>query len=120
MTHKQKYKRYVNLRHKGITESERAENLRYLEQVLATESTKVGANFLYDLDWLENGDGMNLKVKGKYQDTQSRECLLDAYARSYSLTPCQRSMVLKESMTKKLLTGAMLVASKGLLKNIYI
>lgn len=80
-----KYKRYVNLRHKGITESEKAENMRYLENILATNSIKVGANFLYDLDWLENGEGMNLKVNGKYQDVQSRECLLDAYAGSYSL-----------------------------------
>lgn len=80
-----KEKRYINLRHKGITESEKAENLRYLEQILGTTSTKIGANFLYDLDWLQNGKGMGLKVNGQYQDIQSRECLLDAYARSYSL-----------------------------------
>lgn len=80
-----KEKRYVNLKHKGISESEKATNLRYLEQILGTTSTKVGANFLYDLDWLQNGQGMNLKVNGQYQDIQSRECLLDAYARSYSL-----------------------------------
>lgn len=78
-------KKYVNLRHKGITQDQRANGMRYLERVLHTESTKVGANFLYDLDWLQNGEGMNLTINGKYQDIQSRECLLDAYARSYSL-----------------------------------
>lgn len=80
-----KLKRYVNLRHKGITQEERAEGLRYLESVLDTNSIKIGHNFLYDLDWLQNGDGLNLRIGGQYQDTQSRECLLDAYARSYSL-----------------------------------
>lgn len=78
-------KRYVNLRHKGITQEQRAANMRYLEQVLSTDYIKVGANFLYDLDWLQNGKDTGFKINGRYQDTQSRECLLDAYARSYSL-----------------------------------
>lgn len=78
-------KQYVNLRHKGITEEQRNKNIGYLRDTLGSDYTKVGANFLYDLDWLQNSSDTGLKVNGKYQDVQSRECLLDAYARSYSL-----------------------------------
>lgn len=78
-------KEYVNLRHKGITEEQRNKNMGYLRDILGSDYTKVGANFLYDLDWLQNGEDTGFKVNGKYQDVQSRECLLDAYARSYSL-----------------------------------
>lgn len=78
-------KKYINLQHKGITEYERNLNIGLLRELLGTDSTKVGANFLYDLDWLQNGKTTGIMVNGKYQDIQSRECLLDAYARSYSL-----------------------------------
>lgn len=78
-------KEYINLQHKGITEEQRNKNIAYLCRVLGEDTLKVGANFLYDLDWLENGKTTGIKVNGRYQDIQSRECLLDAYARSYSL-----------------------------------
>jgi len=76
-------KEYFNLQHKGISMEERAISMRRLTLLLDTPCTKVGANFIYDLDWLVNSLG--LTVSGPVQDVQSRECLIDAYANSYSL-----------------------------------
>ena len=47
---------------------------------------KVLHNGVYDLDWLENGYGIN--VYGRCEDTMTRETLLDSYAFSYSLDAC--------------------------------
>jgi DNA polymerase-1 len=74
---------YINLGHKGLEQSDRAKNIRQLTALLESPCTKVGANFIYDLDWLVNSEG--LTVNGQVQDVQSRECLIDAYANSYSL-----------------------------------
>ena len=54
-----------------------------LRELLSTSVTKVGANFIYDVDWIQNWLGV--KVNGRLEDVQSRECLLNAYARTYSL-----------------------------------
>jgi len=72
-------KEYFNVGHKDAPLT----SLSYINSVLSRPCTKVGANFIYDLDWMVNGN--NLTVVGPYQDVQSRECLIDAYANSYSL-----------------------------------
>lgn len=46
------------------------------------EQTKVGANILYDLEWLR---GAGVTVKGKIDDIQTIEALLDEERVSYSL-----------------------------------
>ena len=48
--------------------------------------TKVFHNGVYDLDWLINGYG--LEVRGRIEDTMTRETLLDSYAFSYALDAC--------------------------------
>ena len=48
--------------------------------------TKVFHNGVYDLDWIMNGE--QLEVQGRCEDTMTRETLLDAYAYSYSLDSC--------------------------------
>ena len=75
-----------------------ATDVEQLRQVLATDNeqlrqvlanpdvVKVFHNGVYDLDWLINGYG--LEVKGTCEDTMTRETLLDAYAFSYSLDAC--------------------------------
>ena len=110
-------KEYVNLRHKGITEEQRNKNMSYLRDILGSDYTKVGANFLYDLDWLQNGADTGFKVNGKYQDVQSRECLLDAYARSYSLDTLSLKYGHVVNTIRRLLIGAKKGALRVLLRN---
>ena len=49
--------------------------------------TKVFHNGVYDLDWIMNGPDQ-LEVRGRCEDTMTREALLDSYAFSYSLDAC--------------------------------
>lgn len=59
-----------------------------VKTILADETiTKVFHNGVYDLDWIMNGPD-HLEVKGRCEDTMTRETLLDAYAFSYSLDAC--------------------------------
>jgi DNA polymerase-1 len=48
--------------------------------------TKIFHNGVYDLTWLQNG--YDLEVKGRIEDTMTREYLLDAYASQYNLDAC--------------------------------
>lgn len=48
--------------------------------------TKVFHNGVYDIDWLVNN--LHYNIRGKCEDTMTRETLLDAYAPSYSLDNC--------------------------------
>lgn len=54
----------------------------YLRDLLRTEAVKVGANLIYDLEWLEVS---GLHTRGEFIDIQLAEPLLDEWARSYSL-----------------------------------
>lgn len=74
---------YYNLGHKGINFEEKTKNLNYIREILSLPIPKLGANFLYDLDWLING--YDLKVSGKWNDVQIAEPLIDENRRSYSL-----------------------------------
>lgn len=73
-------KKYINLGHKNAPRGD----IELLKSALSSDCTKVGANFIYDLDWMVNGPDA-LTVNGPLQDIQTRECLIDAYANSYSL-----------------------------------
>lgn len=58
-----------------------------VKQILGDEGiVKVLHNGVYDLDWIENGHG--IEVRGRCEDTMTRETLLDSYAYSYSLDAC--------------------------------
>ena len=48
---------------------------------------KVFHNGVYDLDWIMNGPD-HIEVRGRCEDTMTRETLLDSYAFSYSLDSC--------------------------------
>jgi DNA polymerase I-like protein with 3'-5' exonuclease and polymerase domains len=74
---------YYNIGHVDCTPAERETNIKYLRDVLSNPVPKLGANLLYDLDWLENFEG--LKVNGTLHDVQVAEPLIDEYAKSYSL-----------------------------------
>jgi len=76
---------YYNLGHRGITEEEREGNIAYLRDVLALPIPKVGANYLYDMDWTENWRGCGIKIHGPFNDVQVAEPLLDEYSHKYNL-----------------------------------
>ena len=58
-----------------------------VKQILGDEGiVKALHNGVYDLDWIENGHG--IEVRGRCEDTMTRETLLDSYAYSYSLDAC--------------------------------
>lgn len=77
------FRNYFNLRHPGCSAETRTRNRAELATLLESSVPKLGHNFLYDLDMLINLEG--LKVNGRYEDTQIRESLLDAYANHYDL-----------------------------------
>lgn len=77
------FKEYYNLGHPGITMEEKVANERYIEEVLLLDIPKLGTNFLYDIDWLQNWAGW--KVNGKWNDIIIAESLIDEYRSSYSL-----------------------------------
>lgn len=79
------YAEYVNIGHRGIAAEERAANIAFVSDVAALNVPKVGANFMYDIDWMENWDGMGIKIRGDLHDVQVAEPLLDEYAASFSL-----------------------------------
>jgi len=90
------FSEYYNLGHADCTQQERAKNIAYLKAVLASDTPKLGANILYDVDWLENWQGIsgeksftkrgvNIKVGGLLYDVQTAEALLDENQLSYSL-----------------------------------
>lgn len=67
---------YYPLTHKNETDN-------YIRAQLLHSNRKVFANGLYDLDWLKNF--MGWRIRGKYEDVQIAEPLLNEYKRTYSL-----------------------------------
>lgn len=77
------FRKYYDFGHKGCDAGTRARNKEEVQSILENRVPKLGHNFLYDLDMLINLEGMT--VNGRWEDTQIRESLLDAYAMHYDL-----------------------------------
>lgn len=77
------FSEYYNVGHPGITQEEKENNYKYIADVLKLPNMKVGANILYDLDWIMNWKGF--EVNGEYNDIQVAEPLLDENKRKYRL-----------------------------------
>jgi len=77
------FRKYYDFGHKGCTPGIKAKNKDELQSILLNNVPKLGHNFIYDLDMLINLEGMT--VNGRWEDTQIRESLLDAYAMHYDL-----------------------------------
>lgn len=77
------FSEYYNVGHRRTDKEEKQKNVNYLKEVLGNNIDKVGANILYDLDWLQNSKGIT--VNGKIHDVQYAEPLLDEYALRYNL-----------------------------------
>ena len=59
------------------------ENLMIINYILSSTVDKVGANILYDIDWLTNSEGF--KINGRWNDVQIAEPLIDEYSFTYKL-----------------------------------
>jgi DNA polymerase-1 len=77
------FSQYFNIGHKRVDKEVKQKNLRYLKEQLSHNQKKLGANILYDLDWLENGYGV--KVNGEIHDILYAEPLINEHQRNYNL-----------------------------------
>jgi len=66
---------YFPIAHEGGGNLDKDSVVRYLKDILSTNCPKVGANILYDLEWLR-GD-LGIRVSGPFYDIQVAEPLLD-------------------------------------------
>ena len=80
------FSEYYNLGHYDCKTEERAKNIAYLTEQLASPRLKVGANLQYDDDWLENFEG--IPVNGERYDILIAEALINEYQRRYNLDGC--------------------------------
>lgn len=87
---------YYDLGHLECTPKKRLQNIEYLRELLARPVPKLGANILYDVDWLENWEGTpdatdfrrrgaKIKVNGLLYDIQIAEALINENQQSYHL-----------------------------------
>lgn len=75
---------YLDLAHPDTAPETFQRNINIIKDVLSAGNEKVGANFIYDLDWL-GSKNYGVTVGGKWNDVQYAEPLLDEYRTSYSL-----------------------------------
>lgn len=73
---------YLPLKHPDTNYEDTLFHKDVLKDVLQSNNSKIGANIIYDLEWL-NHEGYT--VNGGFHDVQYAEPLLDEYSRSYSL-----------------------------------
>lgn len=74
---------YLPFAHEGGDNLDKAKVLAYAETVLKTDKPKIGANLIYDLEWLR-AEGVS--VTGPIWDIQIAEPLIDENQVSYSLS----------------------------------
>ena len=73
---------YLPLRHPDTSYETNQNNSKIISDILKSNNAKIGANIIYDIEWL-NTEGYH--VGGKFNDVQYAEPLLNEYRRSYSL-----------------------------------
>lgn len=80
---KRGFKEYYGLKHYDNTEEDFNKGMAYLKYIGSLNIPKVGANILYDLDWIENW--AYIPVAGSLHDVQLAEPLLDENKYHYDL-----------------------------------
>lgn len=81
---------YLPIRHLSGTNLDEATVVRYVRDQLKHDNLKVGANLLYDLEWLWT---LGIEVKGPLYDVQVAESLIDEERKAYSLDSLCRSYI---------------------------
>lgn len=93
---------YLDLAHPDTLPAVKEKNERLIKHLLLSPNAKLGANIVYDLEWLTH-EGFDVHM-ATLHDVQYAEPLLDEYRRSYSLaslaqahtTEIKKSYVLEE------------------------
>jgi DNA polymerase I-like protein with 3'-5' exonuclease and polymerase domains len=91
---------YLDVRHPDTDESTRKRNKAAIAEVLSSPSAKLGANIVYDLEWLTH-EGFNVNMSALH-DVQYAEPLLNEYRRSYSLSSLAKEHTEEEKKTNVL------------------
>lgn len=76
------FKAYYPVRHEGGGNLDAPNVFAWLRDVLSSDTPKVGANIIYDLEWLRTE---GIEVRGPKYDVQVAEPLLDESRRTYKL-----------------------------------
>lgn len=84
---------YLDVAHPDTSEKTASEHWYLIRKLLELPCEKVGANIMYDLDWL-NSKG--IVTAGKPNDIQFAEPLLDEYRHSYKLAELAKTYGLQE------------------------
>ena len=74
---------YFPFAHEAGDNLDKQQVLRFLEDVLSKDTEKIGANLIYDLEWLR---AEGIQVNGQIRDIQIAEPLIDENQQSYSLS----------------------------------
>lgn len=69
------FSEYYNIGHYDCIPEEKSKNIKYIDHILKINCPKIGANILYDMDWIENW--WKLKINGELNDVQVAEPLID-------------------------------------------
>jgi DNA polymerase I-like protein with 3'-5' exonuclease and polymerase domains len=78
------FNEYLAFKHPEKNNCDQEKALRYLKEQLSTDIPKIGANVLYDFDWLMSPP-YNLKIEGPWFDVQIAEPLLNEERKVYNL-----------------------------------
>lgn len=84
------YRQYFPVRHQNGPNMDQAQVFGWLSEQLSTNTPKVGANLLYDLEYFA---AAGVKVCGPFYDVQIAEPLLDETQLSYSLENIARRRI---------------------------
>jgi len=90
---------YIPWRHPDVTAECANRNILIAKDILKANNAKIGANIMYDLEWLAHE---NFKVNGVIEDVQYAEPLLNEYKRKYNLNAIARGYGLREKATSVL------------------
>ena len=101
---------YLSFSHPDTPPELRAQNMRQAKDILSWQMPKIGANIVYDIEWLQS---QGFEVNGKYHDVQYAEPLLDEYRRSYSLKSLAEKYYLKAKQSSVLDRYAATMGWKG-------
>lgn len=94
IANEQGFAEYYNLGHPNTDRALKEKNLKYITDVMAINTKKLGTFILYDLDWTENSLG--IKVNGELHDIQVAEPLINENQHSYSLESLAKKYTGKE------------------------
>lgn len=78
-----KFSEFYGFDHKDVPYETRNKNKAYIKEQLSKVKQVLGANILYDVDWLENYEGM--KVNGVLRDLLIAEPLIDELQYKFNL-----------------------------------